>query len=53
MKGKKCYWKYDEWHDFYDTSCDKAHCFIEGNITENHYIYCPFCGHIIKEVTTE
>ena len=45
----ECIWKYDEDHDKWDTECGNAHCFIDGNITENNYTHCPYCGKYIKE----
>jgi DNA-directed RNA polymerase subunit RPC12/RpoP len=35
----------------WDTSCGNAHCFITDGIKENEYLYCPYCGGLIKEVT--
>lgn len=37
--------------DYYLTSCGKAHWFGDGDITENSYKYCPYCGGVIVETT--
>lgn len=47
-----CIWKKSEAFDFeelYYTSCDNSFFFSEGNIKENHFKFCPFCGKKIKE----
>lgn len=48
---EKCRWTYngDEF-SYHDTSCGNAHEFIEGNVQENKYVFCPYCGRQIKEV---
>jgi hypothetical protein len=28
----------------YDTGCGNAQTFIDGDIAENGYRYCPYCG---------
>jgi PHP family Zn ribbon phosphoesterase len=49
-KGKeRCEWEYDEDGDFYHTSCDRDFCFIEGDLKDNNYFYCPGCGKPIKK----
>lgn len=35
---------------YYETSCKNVLCFITGDIKENKYKYCPYCGKKIKEV---
>jgi hypothetical protein len=49
----ECEWKQWKPEDMgtWDTSCGEAHSFIEEGIEENGYIYCPYCGNPIKEVT--
>lgn len=45
-----CEW--DQWGDDFntwDTSCGQAQCFIDGNVAENDYKYCQYCGKTIKE----
>ena len=34
----------------YDTGCGNAHCLTEGDITENGYKFCPYCGKPIESV---
>lgn len=43
-KSVGCRWKYDEWHDYYDTGCGQAYCLEEGSPATNTYKYCPGCG---------
>ena len=49
---KKCQWKRWTPDDFntWDTSCGEAHCFIEGDIAENKYKFCPYCGDEIESI---
>jgi hypothetical protein len=53
LTGKKyCAWgPYDEDQGTFDTQCGQAHYFPEGNIEDNHYVYCPYCGRRIEEVS--
>lgn len=52
-----CDW--EKWNDcftddiFYDTSCNNTQSFTEGDIEENGYIFCPYCGLKIKEQNKE
>ena len=34
----------------HDTECGEAHSFIEGDILDNNYQYCPYCGKPIELV---
>ena len=34
----------------HDTECGEAHSFIEGDILDNKYQYCPYCGKPIELV---
>jgi hypothetical protein len=45
-----CIWKYDEYDNTHETSCGEMYYFPDGDVKENHYKYCPFCGKKIKEV---
>lgn len=36
--------------EYYDTSCDEAYCLIDGTLSENKHLYCPYCGGRIKEL---
>jgi hypothetical protein len=47
---KKCAWRYDYIHDYYETECENAFVFIEGRKTDNGFIYCPYCGKEIEEI---
>jgi len=49
MKKEKCVWVYDEYHDFWDTSCGKGWLLTEGSLKDNKIKYCPFCGKKIKD----
>lgn len=46
-----CEWTYDQVEDGWRTGCDRAYSFIDGNIQDNGYIYCPNCGKRIAEFT--
>lgn len=52
MTSKKhCVWgPYDEDNGTFDTQCGQTHYFPEGDIKDNHYVYCPYCGRRIDEV---
>lgn len=41
---KPCEWKYDEWHNNWETGCGHAHVFIADGPRQNNYKYCPYCG---------
>jgi hypothetical protein len=46
-KEKTCVWK--EWTDGYHSiwccsNCKEDFCFMEGDVYENNYGYCPHCG---------
>lgn len=45
-----CKWTYDSMHDYYETECENAFVFTDGRITDNRFIYCPYCGRKVKEV---
>ena len=49
-----CIWIFDENVEYvYDTSCNEKFSFVEGGIKESCYVYCPFCGRVIKEAKDE
>jgi hypothetical protein len=51
MNISVCVWAQDYDEDsVYDTSCDNRHEFITGGVTENNYVFCPYCGKKIKEM---
>lgn len=37
-------------HDYWETSCNNAHSFIDGDVQENQYQYCPYCGNKIDDI---
>lgn len=49
-KERKCVWRYQEIDDYYETSCKRQFCLVEGDCKENYYKFCPGCGREIKEV---
>jgi len=51
-RSRVCTWTYEGVHDYHQTSCGNAHCFMDGDIELNNYKYCPFCGKKIKEKLT-
>lgn len=51
---EKCTWKINHENSDYigetwDTSCNHVFQFMEGDIQENNFEYCPFCGKVIGE----
>ena len=50
MEPEKCAWKYDDHHDYYNTSCGNFLVLIDGSPEENGYLFCPCCGKVILEV---
>jgi hypothetical protein len=51
MTEKLCIWKENEEYSMWETSCQNAFEFIEGDIEENSFKFCPYCGKIIKQET--
>jgi hypothetical protein len=49
QNGQACEWKDDG--ECYLTGCGPAHYFAAGNVNENRYKFCPYCGKPIKEAT--
>jgi hypothetical protein len=47
---KVCEWKLDDCEEFWETSCDNTHVFLEGTPSENKHKFCPYCQLEIKEV---
>jgi hypothetical protein len=49
QKNKKCEWKIEE-EDvmIYYTACNKSFYFVNGNVKDSHFTFCPFCGKEIK-----
>lgn len=51
-----CKWKPEEYWEmdvYFLTSCDESACFGEGNIQDNQYKFCPYCGKTIEEILIE
>ncbi len=46
---KSCKWTYQDIEDYYDTQCEEGYAFVEGNVKDNKFKYCPYCGKLIKE----
>lgn len=38
----------DDMCEYHETSCGEAHVFTTGNLADNNYKYCPYCGKKIK-----
>ena len=36
--------------DYWETECDNAQIFTSGNIEDNEYKYCPYCGKQILDL---
>ena len=45
-----CTWKLDDEYGMYETGCGNAFECIEGDIEENNFKFCPYCGGRIKEI---
>ena len=55
VRDEWCVWRQVEgqWADYYwETQCDNAHQFIDGNPADNQYRFCPYCGGIIASEPT-
>ena len=49
-KKKPCAWTCEEMDDFWNTSCEKAWCFMEGTPKQNRMKFCPFCGKELEQI---
>lgn len=50
MSEKKCIWEWDEWADYYHTSCGSDFCFSDDEgLRDVKFKYCPYCGKEILE----
>lgn len=48
----KCQWRIDDdWQEdtVHKTTCGHSHLFTAGDIADNEYKYCPYCGLAIEE----
>lgn len=46
-----CEWKFVEDYDgdgHYDTDCGNSFYFAEGNIVDNEFHFCPYCGRRVQ-----
>lgn len=52
---KVCFWsKEDEDNGaYYETDCGNAFQFNNDDWQANHFIYCPYCGKLIKDKPIE
>jgi len=46
---KTCTWEEDDVYGMYETECGNAFEIIEGDIEENSFKFCPYCGRKIQE----
>lgn len=51
MTWNKCEWKWTD--EYFKTACGKAFFFDCGNIAENNFRFCPYCGRRIYEKDLE
>jgi hypothetical protein len=53
LKKPRCRWKPypadGPMPGCYDTTCGQVHYLSEGNLADNHYKYCCYCGGEIEE----
>ena len=50
MKEELCVWRYDDYCDYYGTSCGETFCFVDGTLANYEtFSYCPYCGKKIVE----
>lgn len=42
-QNPSCRWTVDD-DDSYDTECGNKFIFTTGNIVENKFVFCPYCG---------
>jgi hypothetical protein len=49
-KPDKCRWKESE-DGWWETQCRKSFEFTTDNLSENGFMFCPFCGKQIKAVS--
>lgn len=46
-EARTCKWTWNM-HDYWETECGEAYCFLADGPIENHYRFCPGCGASIK-----
>ena len=45
-----CIWIEDEHGGYWETGCKAKFEFIEGDIKDNSFKFCPYCGNLIRQV---
>ena len=50
MNLNECEWTPDD-DGYYQTTCRNTFSFTEGALSDNKFIYCPYCGCKIKEAS--
>lgn len=50
---KVCQWKENDEYGYWETGCKGIFEFIEGDIEDNTFKFCPYCGGKIKELRQE
>lgn len=50
-KDTECLWTLDPDDECWDTGCGHRFHTLEGSLQDNGFVYCPYCGKMIKEVT--
>lgn len=48
MNKEYCKWCEEDGGEYYNTSCDNAFIFNDGDPLDNNFKFCPFCGKLIK-----
>lgn len=46
----KCTWQLDPSDEFYETQCGETFQFTTGNLQDNGFAFCPYCG---REIDAE
>lgn len=52
-ENQVCFWIRDSDSGAYDTECDQAFFFDSGDVQENNFAFCPFCGERIQVITED
>lgn len=52
LKDSACTWTFfeDSMTVHWDTKCGNTFQFMDGSITDNNFVFCPYCGNGITEV---
>jgi len=46
----KCIWTEQYQGEYWETACGQAFFFDTGEVKENGFIFCPYCGQEIEPV---